>query len=96
MTLAGFGAVVLVAGSLFPLTVKGQARQMEVEKQAASTASECFSGIKMIMACGAQRQIVDKYQSFLVEAKQQAQSTNIFTSIQFSLTVCLTIHKNMK
>lgn len=88
VTLAGFCAIVLVAGSLFPLVVKGQARQMEVEKQAAGVASECFASIKMIMACNAQQQTVEKYESFIKEAKQQAQSANIFTSLQFSLTVC--------
>lgn len=90
VTLAGFCAVVLVSGSLFPFTVKGQARQMEIEKQAASIASECFASIKMIMACGAQRQTVEKYGTFIEEAKQQANSTNLFTSFQFCLTVCLT------
>lgn len=87
VTLAGFFAIVLIAGSLFPLAVKGQARQMEVEKQAASIASECFASIKMIMACGAQQQTAEKYGSFVEAAKQQAQSTNVFTSLQFSLTV---------
>lgn len=87
VTMAGFFAVVLVAGSIFPLTVKGQARKLQAEKQAASIASECFSGIKMIMACGAQRQSVDKYGALVKEVEQQAQSTNLLTSLQFSLTV---------
>ncbi|KAJ5627305.1 P-loop containing nucleoside triphosphate hydrolase protein [Penicillium herquei] len=85
VTLAGFGAVVLVAGSLFPLTVKSQARQMELEKQASSIASECFSSIKMMMAFGAQKQSVDRYNSYIKKTKEQAQSTNLYTSIQFSL-----------
>ncbi|KAJ5100387.1 P-loop containing nucleoside triphosphate hydrolase protein [Penicillium angulare] len=86
VTLSGFFAVVIVAGSLFPLTVKGQTRQMEVEKKAASLASECFSSMKMIMACGAQRQIIEKYNCFIEKARKHAQSTNVFTSLQFSLT----------
>lgn len=96
VTLAGFFAVVLVAGSLFPLTVKGQARQMEIEKQAAGIASECFAGIKMIMACDAHQQTVDRYGSCIEEVKQQAQSTSLFTSLQFSLTVCPTHVQNFK
>lgn len=96
VTLAGFCAVVLIAGSVFPLTARGQARQMEMGKQAASIASECFASIKMIMACGAQQQVIDKYESFIQKAKQQAQSTSLFTSLQFSLTVCLTLFRNFK
>ncbi|RDW76527.1 ABC transporter ATP-binding protein [Aspergillus mulundensis] len=86
VTLAGFVAVVLVTGSLFPLTVQGQARQVEVEKQAAGIASECFAGIKMIMAFGAQRQSVERYGALVERAKQLAQSTNFLTSFQFALT----------
>ncbi|CAG8395687.1 unnamed protein product [Penicillium salamii] len=86
VTLAGFFAIMLLAGSLFPFTVKGQTRQIDMEKKAASIASESFASIKMIMACGAQQQTSDKYISFIEQAKRQAQVTNVFTSLQFALT----------
>ncbi|CAG7996395.1 unnamed protein product [Penicillium salamii] len=86
VTLAGFFAIMLLAGSLFPFTVKGQTRQIDMEKKAASIASESFASIKMIMACDAQQQTSDKYISFIEQAKRQAQVTNVFTSLQFALT----------
>lgn len=87
VTMAGFVVVVLVVGTLFPLTMKGQARQIELDGQAASIASESFASIRMIMACGAQQQTVSKYRAFVEAVKKQAQSTNPLTSLQFSLTV---------
>lgn len=88
LTIAGFVVVILVVGSLFPLTVKGQVRRAQLDSQAASIASEGFSGIRMIMACGAQQQTVEKYGNVVEEAKKQARATNPITSLQFSLTVC--------
>lgn len=88
LTIAGFVVVIFVVGSLFPLTVKGQARRAKLDSQAASIASEGLSGIQMIMACGAQQQIVEKYGNIVEEAKKQARATNPITSLQFSLTVC--------
>lgn len=87
ITIAGFVAVVLVVGTLFPLTVKGQARQNKLESEAASIASEGLSSIRMIMACGAQQQTVQKYGSLINQARKEAQARNPLTSLQFSLTV---------
>lgn len=87
VTSAGFVVIVLVVGTLFPLTVKGQARQAKSESQAATIASEAFGSIRMVMACGAQQQIVAKYGAFIEEAKKQARATSPLTSLQFSLTV---------
>ncbi|VUC30462.1 unnamed protein product [Clonostachys rosea] len=86
VTLAGFVVVVLLAGTLFPLTVKGQARQARSESQAATVASEAFSGILMVMACGAQLQVVDKYRALIDEAKKHARATSPLTSLQFAIT----------
>ncbi|OGM49708.1 hypothetical protein ABOM_001908 [Aspergillus bombycis] len=86
VTSAGFFVVVLIVGALFPLTAKGQARQTKLEGQAAGIASEGFASIRMIMACGAQQQVVDKYGALVEEAKKQAQATNPLTSLQFALT----------
>lgn len=87
VTSAGFVVVILVVGSLLPLTVKGQARQAKFESQAAAVSSEALGSIRMVMACGAQQQIVAKYGSFIEEAKKQARATSPLTSLQFSLTV---------
>ncbi|PYI03929.1 P-loop containing nucleoside triphosphate hydrolase protein [Aspergillus sclerotiicarbonarius CBS 121057] len=86
VTVAGFVAVVLVVSTLFPLTVKSQVRQTRLEGQAAGIASESFASIRMIMACNAQQQMVDKYSAFIEEARKQAQATNPLASLQFSLT----------
>ncbi|UPK97059.1 hypothetical protein LCI18_007994 [Fusarium solani-melongenae] len=53
ITLSGFVVIVLTVGTLFPLTVKGQARQTQSEGEAAGLSSEAFASIRMVMACGA-------------------------------------------
>lgn len=87
VTLSGFVVIVLIVGTLFPLTVKGQARQAQSEGQAAGLASEAFASIRMIMACGAQQQMVDRYGASIEEAKKHARATSPLTSLQFALTV---------
>lgn len=94
LTVAGFVMVILVVGSLFSVTVKGQTRRVKLDSRAASIASESFSGIRMIMACGAQQQTIEKYGVIIQEAKKQAQATNPITSLQFSLTVCCDFLEN--
>ncbi|KAL6361985.1 hypothetical protein LRP88_05468 [Fusarium phalaenopsidis] len=86
VTLSGFVVIVLIVGTLFPLTVKGQARQAHSEGQAAGLASEAFASIRMIMACGAQQQMVDRYGASIEEAKKHARATSPLTSLQFALT----------
>ncbi|RSL61962.1 hypothetical protein CEP54_006005 [Fusarium duplospermum] len=86
VTLSGFVVIILIVGTLFPLTVKGQARQAHAEGQAAGLSSEAFASIRMIMACGAQQQMVDKYGASIEEAKKYARATSPFTSLQFALT----------
>ncbi|CAK7228778.1 hypothetical protein SEUCBS140593_007026 [Sporothrix eucalyptigena] len=86
VTSSGFVAIVLIVGTLLPLTVKGQARQARLESHAAAVASEAFASIRMIMACGAQQQIVDKYGVFVEGAKRHARATSILTSLQLALT----------
>ncbi|RSL47167.1 hypothetical protein CEP53_010032 [Fusarium sp. AF-6] len=86
VTLSGFVVIVLIVGTLFPLTAKGQARQAHAEGQAAGLASEAFASIRMIMACGAQQQMVDKYGASIEEAKKHARATSPLTALQFALT----------
>lgn len=87
VTSVGLVAVVLIIGTLLPLTVKRKASQAKSESQAATIASETFAGIRMVMACGAQQQMVDKYSSFIEGAKKEAQAISPITSLQFALTV---------
>ncbi|KAM3427596.1 hypothetical protein NHJ13734_008925 [Beauveria thailandica] len=86
VTSAGFLVIFLIVGTLFPLTVKGQARKTKSEGRAATVASETFASIKMVMACVAEPQIADKYRALLQQAKRHAQATNPLTSLQFALT----------
>ncbi|KAM3458663.1 hypothetical protein MY3296_000421 [Beauveria thailandica] len=86
VTSAGFLVIFLIVGTLFPLTVKGQARKTKSEGHAATVASETFASIKMVMACVAEPQIADKYRALLQQAKRHAQATNPLTSLQFALT----------
>ena len=87
VTIAGFVATILGVGPLVRVTAKSRANLTHLEGQAASIASEGFAGIRMIMACGAQRQTVDKYGTLVEQAKEQAVALNPLTSLQFSLTV---------
>ena len=87
VTSAGIMAVVLCVGILFPLTVKGQARQARSETEAAAIASEAFGGIRMIMASGAEQHTAEKYGALVDETKRHARSTSPITSFQFAITV---------
>lgn len=87
VTSAGFLTIVAVVVTPLPPTVKGQARQTNSKSQAATVVSEAFENIRMVMACGAQQQIVAKYGVFIEEAKNQAQAISPLTSLQFALTV---------
>ena len=87
VTSAGIMVVVLCVGILFPLTVKGQARQARSETTAAAIASEAFGGIRMIMASGAEQHTVEKYGALVDETKRHARSTSPITSFQFAITV---------
>ncbi|KAJ4246280.1 hypothetical protein NW762_013631 [Fusarium torreyae] len=86
VTSAGFVVIVLIVGTIFPLTVKGQARQAKSESQAATIANETFASIRMVMACGAQQQMIGKYRDFIEDAKKHARATSPLTSLQFGLT----------
>ncbi|KAI8721787.1 hypothetical protein NCS52_00321200 [Fusarium sp. LHS14.1] len=86
VTLSGFIVIVLIVGTLFPLTVKGQARQAHSEGEAAGLSSEAFASIRMIMAYGAQQQMVDRYGASIEEAKKHARATSPLASLQFALT----------
>lgn len=44
-----------------PRVVKRYSKVQEVEREAAGAVAEALSGIKMIAACGAETQMMDKY-----------------------------------
>ncbi|KAL4865925.1 hypothetical protein BDV12DRAFT_210806 [Aspergillus spectabilis] len=87
VTASGFVAVIVIIGSLFPLTVNGRSRQRRSEGQAASIASETLASIRMLMACGGQREMVRKYGASVDDAKRHARASTPFTALQFALVL---------
>jgi hypothetical protein len=53
-----------------------------------SVASEAMSGIRMIVAYGAESRIGNKYGKFVEEAKKHAQFAGPFIALQYGLVVC--------
>lgn len=72
-------------GILLPFIIKGTSRSTEAETKAGAVATEAFSGIRMVYACGAQKKMGDKYSSWVVEAKKHGMYTSPFVGLNFAL-----------
>lgn len=75
----------LAVGILVPFIIKGTSRSTEAETKAGAVATEAFSGIRMVYACGAQKRMGDKYSSWVVEAKKHGMYTSPFVGLNFAL-----------
>ncbi|OAA55388.1 ABC transporter, transmembrane domain, type 1 [Cordyceps fumosorosea ARSEF 2679] len=77
--------IMLTIGVLLPIIVKGQGRTTKLESQSNSIASETFGSIRMIMACGAEMRIAEKYAAVIEDSRKNAQRTSPFIALQFGL-----------
>ncbi|KAK2926992.1 AAA ATPase domain [Fusarium oxysporum f. sp. vasinfectum] len=88
LSLVTFTAVVFITVSVslvLPYITKGQTNQTKSEALAMSVASEAMSGIRMIVAYGAESRIGNKYGKFVEEAKKHAQFAGPFIALQYGL-----------
>lgn len=75
----------LCVGILLPFIIKGTSRSTAAETKAGAVATEAFSGIRMVYACGAQKKMGDTYSSWVVEAKKHGMYTSPFMGLNFAL-----------
>ncbi|KAI7764789.1 hypothetical protein LZL87_003994 [Fusarium oxysporum] len=88
LSLVTFTAVVFITLSVslvLPYITKSQTSQTKSEALAMSVASEAMSGIRMIVAYGAESRIGNKYGKFVEEAKKHAQFAGPFIALQYGL-----------
>lgn len=70
---------------LLPFVIKGTSRHTRSETKAGAVATEAFSAIRMIYACGAQKRMADRYARFVTEARMHGAYTAPFMATQFGL-----------
>ncbi|KAI0203939.1 multidrug resistance protein [Astrocystis sublimbata] len=75
----------LVLGVMLPFILKGTNRLTKAETKSSSIASETFSAIRMITACGAEQQMAKRYAVWVAAAKRHGQNTSPFLAAQFGL-----------
>lgn len=88
VTLVTFSAVFFIGlsvGIILPFIIKGMSRHTKAETKAGAVATEAFSAIRMIYACGAQKRMADRYARYVAEAKTHGMSTAPFMATQFGL-----------
>ncbi|EAQ93388.1 hypothetical protein CHGG_01623 [Chaetomium globosum CBS 148.51] len=73
----------LVLSILLPFIIKGQTRLTRADAKGTSVATEAFSTIRMITACGAQDRMSQRYAEWVAKAKDAVQFSAPFMSVQF-------------
>ncbi|XXG94109.1 hypothetical protein Hte_000361 [Hypoxylon texense] len=77
--------ITLSVGTILPFYVKGTTKVTRAETKASSVASEAFSAIRMVMACGAESQVAQRFAVWAEAAKKHGQRTSPLIAAQFSL-----------
>ncbi|KAI1765345.1 P-loop containing nucleoside triphosphate hydrolase protein [Hypoxylon sp. FL1150] len=77
--------ICLAVGTILPFYVKGTSKVTRAETKASSVASETFSAIRMVMACGAESQMAQRFGIWAEAAKKHGQRTSPLIAAQFSL-----------
>lgn len=88
VTLVTLSAVLFIGlsvGIILPFIIKGMSRHTRSETKAGAVATEAFSAIRMIYACGAQKRMADRYARYVAEAKVHGAYTAPFMAAQFGL-----------
>lgn len=85
VTLCAIIFILFVVAIILPFILKGTAKHTKAETTAGSVATEAFSAIRMIYACGAQGRMADRYARFVVEAKNHGLQTSPLLGTQFGL-----------
>ncbi|KAI1333234.1 P-loop containing nucleoside triphosphate hydrolase protein [Xylariaceae sp. FL0255] len=77
--------IALVMSILLPFILKGISRQTKAETKSSSIASETFSAIRMVGACGAEDRMAKRFAVWVAAAKRHGQTTSPFLALQFGL-----------
>ncbi|WDK15004.1 ABC transporter [Colletotrichum graminicola] len=77
--------ILVVVGTLMPFIVRLQDQQSKSEAKANSVASESFSSIRMLTACGAQKTMSARYAEWVDDARAKGQRSAPLLALQFSL-----------
>lgn len=85
VTLCAVIFIIIVVGIILPFILKGTAKHTKAETKAGAVATEAFSAIRMIYACGAQGRMADRYANFVLEAKRHGLQTSPLLGTQFGL-----------
>lgn len=77
--------IFLVVSILMPFIIKGMSKISDAEGKASAIANETFSSIRMIMACGAESRITQRYAKWVQEARKRGQMTSPLIALQFGV-----------
>ncbi|RYO73785.1 hypothetical protein DL766_008533 [Monosporascus sp. MC13-8B] len=77
--------MLLTVGILLPIIVKGTGKLTKAETKSSSIASEAFSSIRMVTACGAEAQVAKRFAVWVEAARRQGQKTSPLIAAQFGL-----------
>ncbi|KAL0938226.1 ABC transporter [Colletotrichum truncatum] len=77
--------ILIVVSTLMPFVVRLQSQQAKAEAKANSVASESFSSIRMLTACGAQQSMISRYSQWVDEARVKGQRSAPLLAMQFGL-----------
>ncbi|RYP20552.1 hypothetical protein DL767_009420 [Monosporascus sp. MG133] len=77
--------MLLTLAILLPFIIKGTGRVTKAETKSSSIASEAFSSIRMVTACGAEAQVAKRFAVWVEAARRQGQKTSPLIAAQFGL-----------
>jgi len=76
--------VVLIFGIIIPLSIKLTKSVEHANEKASSIASEVFSSIRMVVACGAEKRVATSYSKWIDEARRRGLKLSPVLGIQFA------------
>ncbi|KAI1634430.1 P-loop containing nucleoside triphosphate hydrolase protein [Biscogniauxia mediterranea] len=77
--------IVIATSIILPFTMKGTAKVTNAETKSSSVASEAFSSIRMIVACGAESEVAQRFSVWAMAAKRHGQRTAPLIAAQFGI-----------
>ncbi|OTB02343.1 hypothetical protein M426DRAFT_322771 [Hypoxylon sp. CI-4A] len=77
--------ILITVGTILPFYVKGTNKVTKAETKSSSVASEAFSAIRMVVACGAENQVSKRFAVWAEDARRHGMKTSPFLAAQFSL-----------
>lgn len=75
----------IVVAILLPFIIRGTKRSTRAETKAGAVATESFSAVRMIYACGAQARMAQRYARHVWDAKRHGATTAPLIALQFAL-----------